>query len=1507
MKYFSPKFSQADRASDRRDRLIVNIVFDVGSLYFTSHDDITGVPGTVLNGVVRDVSAVSQRIVPDEGRSEIGSMSFSLVDRNSTVTNEFRSKLNSAKGLRGKTVRLYRGFEGFTWSEFSLFQTQVIRDAEFDFGAYSIQCSDITREQRKEIFQPVSTGLRLSCSETDTTIAVYDTAKFLGVEHGASYSDAPGQTVVYFKIQDETIRCPVSGIGPDTFTGCQRGALNTRPRAHAVDATTAADQRTKVEEVVYLELPAGMLAFALLTGVLHGQSGTLPAHWHLGIDPSLVKLSDFTGIGPDLWKTSDHTQALILRFAGEKAQDGKAFLEKKVLQPMGCFSPVYADGTLGLRRMAALTSDAAAVATLTEDHFVSHSGLQHQMSRMINVFQIDWSYEGKEPRRQSRFTDLASQAVHGKAPLKKLEWPGIYGSRHTDITIWQRLYALRDRYSAPPLGLDGSLVPSLASLEVGDVVRVKVANLRNYTGAGDFIDQAMEIQQISINHTTGDLDVDLFGSTARPSTTPPADLSSFPLPDGFYSAAGTLLSAIAGVTVAGNVLTVAPGTPYNGGADLTASQAIVYWLGDLTIPNGVTLRIAGNVWLRVMGDLVINGTIDGNYGGLPGVADDGALTPYLLGNPGFIGNSRGLDGLRVTEMGGNPQLESQPIPTTEGRFAAFPFLTLQISGNNLLGVPTDLRGSGGGPGGKVVYQSTLLKNGGTGGAGGAGLCITARRIDIGASGQVTLRGADTAAPTPHLEQGKNFYPGTGGAGAPGSLLLLLDAGPFVTAPDLTGKFYGVSGAVAQPYYSPEFPVFFMPSRAHQRRSRSEQPYAGYLGPEIISAQDLSNACHRIQYIPPVVLPVEDVDDPPPPPIAVTAIPGPGYNLVTIFPAEISGATVELYESLDGNVANATFLQDLAGTQFYHALLGEETRYYHARSKLELDANTVLTSDWFAGTVVSTAGTAIAADLPEERDFLDTYEHQDALGKYDSVYGSGTLTYPTDGSYGGHVLQVAGGSRSLIWKQNIPLDPTALYRMSVRVRQTMASTNSTKDGVWVGFRAIGADGVTPIQLGDPGDHYVAAANFDMGSVPLGTWATLIGYFSSQTNIKLSPAPDIDNPSGVSFGTAYLRPIVFANYFDGDGTQQFDYVRIEKLIDGRWQDIDGEGKPSDYADNTFSQNPGATGVFYDNFEHQDIWRFYTSKSAAVAGVSYPLDGIDGGRVLQVQGDLWAEWKENIPLDPNAIYRLTGRVRRTVAGAAGAERLVVGYQGIAADGVSYINTLGANLDAAQHWQIYFFDMGTIGVGTWTDFVCWASGNGTPVVLGNGSPGAPMKFYPGVKYFRPTFWVNNPDGTGTVQVDRIRIERLIPLATGLIANGAVFEPFSATTASSDVYNSGSTSTQVVQVTVPAQDVPTTQVVTVVGNVDHNAASGTQGSTFALITDAFSSGQSYATEDTIARNPSTSLLRQIQTFSLERSYSVAAGVAKTFSLSALGMGFSAAGSSCLLKSVRILVKVFKA
>lgn len=61
-------------------------------------------------------------------------------------------------------------------------------------------------------------------------------------------------------------------------------------------------------------------------------------------------------------------------------------------------------------------------------------------------------------------------------------------------------------------------------------------------------------------------------------------------------------------------------------------------------------------------------------------------------------------------------------------------------------------------------------------AGGAGLAIICRGMTFGASDSIVLDGASAALPALHTTGivWFDYYPGTGGAGGPGALYVLLD-------------------------------------------------------------------------------------------------------------------------------------------------------------------------------------------------------------------------------------------------------------------------------------------------------------------------------------------------------------------------------------------------------------------------------------------------------------------------------------------------------------------------------------------------------------------------------------------------------------------------------------------------------------------------------------------------------------------------------------------------------------
>ncbi|MFS1525624.1 hypothetical protein ACL7TT_16175, partial [Microbulbifer sp. 2304DJ12-6] len=768
MRNNSETFDLENQSPQRALRLVVEIGYDL-PLYITSHRDIPGLPANAILGALKKCSATSQRLLPEQGRAEIGTIQFEVVDIAGQLSYVLRDELEQGNGIKGRTVRLYQGFAGLDWSDFRLEQTQIAEESiAYSEGVYRVRCRDIQREMRRELFVPNSTRLAADFSKTQTTLQVFDTSHFEPNPHTAAYGDAPSQSVYYLKIQYqdgfEIVRA--SGKTANRFTGCARGLFGTYARDHVIPTDNDDERGIAVEEFIYLEGPGPQLAYALLTGLVLGTNHTLPDNWHLGIDPALVVRDEFEHIGADWYQPGNHSKGKILRFDGLKKSDGKKFIETEINLLLGAFMPVNAAGQLGLRRMAGVLANAATVAALATDDVTRAGELKYNLAGVRNLFAIQWSwfeqpgFDGKF-LRANELLDADSIATHGKAKPHTLKFRGLHNTRHTYTTIKNTFDALRDRFAGPPLTLRLGLLPSNNDLEVGDIVRVTLPQLRDHSQevADGILDRAMEIQRISVDQVSGAVSVDLFGSyqpAGRIDDQP--DSTGAELPDSWYSAEGTAMTA-AGLNIDSSGFLTADGSL----AGNPNSRAVFYYPGDLTIPAGRTLSVSGNSELRVRGVLQIDGTLRG--------------VPSNSGR-GFLGSCRGGSGRVVGKrVPGHIFEESRGVVIT-GRNAVMPPLNITNEGGDLQGIPHDLRGTGGARGGNsfrylrgdLSYEPAGF--GGIGGSGGAGLAVIARGIALGVSGKIDSSGGD-GGPGRGVEP-RPIPGGSGGGGAPGGVVLLVD-------------------------------------------------------------------------------------------------------------------------------------------------------------------------------------------------------------------------------------------------------------------------------------------------------------------------------------------------------------------------------------------------------------------------------------------------------------------------------------------------------------------------------------------------------------------------------------------------------------------------------------------------------------------------------------------------------------------------------------------------------------
>lgn len=819
-------FGGLNAAKIKDMRFVVVLWFDAAGtdkVHITSHSDIA-VPSPSLTATIKELSVTSQKLNPDTANATIGNISFSVVDKARELTDLQRTKLLAGKGLRDKRVEVYVGFSQLPFDAFRLVATQIIENVEYASGSYDISCNDVQRFARKDIFEAKTTILANTLTATATTVEVVSTSGFQRIAHGPSFSDAPNQTVGYLKVDKEIIR--YTGLSAGQFTGCTRGCFGTRAEAHTADSN--GDNGKKVEEVIYLELPAPKLAYALLSGYLWNQGGAqLPAHWHLGVPAQYVRASDFTSIGTDWYDTADDTKGVILRFDTLKKTDGKRFLETQVCLPLGAYMPIYADGAIGMKRMAGVLSGSSYQTVLDENCVTKVGALEHGMSATLNDFDIQWNQFDNEYLRRTAVVDADSVSKHGKAARKTVQFSGLHSARHTATVVANMLNSLRDRYAGPPLRLKVDVLPSRNFLEVGDHVRVRLKNVRDYTNASTTdLDRTMEVQAVTLDWVRGRVSLELFGSSQPAGPLPPI-ASETALPDSFYATAGTNLASLPGATTSGGITTLTQNVTLTGNTAL--GGAVYYCANDLVIANGVTVTITQNVMLRVKGFLTLNGTINGKGNGIAGIAgnttmwdgtwsnvptDAGYGKPLSLattpGTQGFFGKTKAHGGLaeRMNQKGGSSSkyyyaIQSVEATVTSGKYETVPYFQLSWNGTALTGLPTDLRGTSGGPGGMRYWNdvgtgpSTSKTAGGSGGAGGAGLCVIARGMGFGVSGTINTSGADGGAPIKSSGDEHPAWSGGGAGGAPGAVLVIIDGG-LNPAPSMAGHIVADNGATPMP-------------------------------------------------------------------------------------------------------------------------------------------------------------------------------------------------------------------------------------------------------------------------------------------------------------------------------------------------------------------------------------------------------------------------------------------------------------------------------------------------------------------------------------------------------------------------------------------------------------------------------------------------------------------------------------------------------------------------------------
>jgi hypothetical protein len=322
---------------------------------------------------------------------------------------------------------------------------------------------------------------------------------------------------------------------------------------------------------------------------------------------------------------------------------------------------VYADGALGLKRMANMLAGASLHEAPGRQNLVSVGDLVHDFNALRNVLQITWNWESAQNdfTRVNLLIDAASVTIHKQADPLKLKFRGLHGSIHSSTILAQRFDALRDRYTGPPLarrhGAAEPEQPGGRRRRPGEAAGR--AGLRREHG----LDRSFEIQNIAIDWVTGAVGLKLFASSQAPGAIP-ATADAVVLPDAWYSSQGTSLASV--VTITGsNPGHVTAGGTLTGTSDLNAAGSIFYYPGDLVVDPASRSTSSTTCNCGSAASLQNNGTFNGVGNGPAGAAATGSPGSAFDFNPGTVAASasprRAAD---CTPRLGIPRGEQHEVP-----------------------------------------------------------------------------------------------------------------------------------------------------------------------------------------------------------------------------------------------------------------------------------------------------------------------------------------------------------------------------------------------------------------------------------------------------------------------------------------------------------------------------------------------------------------------------------------------------------------------------------------------------------------------------------------------------------------------------------------------------------------------------------------------------------------------------------------------------------------------------
>ena len=417
----------------------------------TSHPDVTSWPsGTVCSNVLENLSSTSQEINPDEGRATISQFSFSVVDKNQSITSALHPARGAAWRARPRGARL-RGRRTSAPPS----TNSSARSSCPGFARVAAATSSVAGHHPRDTHEDHGTASHHARGRAHRHRHHDDRGQLRRFEryyHGTSYTLNSGQTRGYLKRSNRPAKSSATAARPPPPSpGCSAASLAPSPSPWP--STRLPAGAPPGNRGVRLPRDAGAEAHPRPDdrGALRRQREAAGALARGRFD-ELGARGGLSQLRPRLLGARDDAKGLPVRFIGIGGEEAKRFIETELLKLLDAVQPEYPDGTVGLRRLTRVSSAATPVAWVATDDIIEVSDLDHHLGTCRTSTCSGGTGTAKFTRRNVLY-DATSANIHNKVTkIVELKFRGLHGSRITLNRIEQLLDLKRDRYGAPPIG-----------------------------------------------------------------------------------------------------------------------------------------------------------------------------------------------------------------------------------------------------------------------------------------------------------------------------------------------------------------------------------------------------------------------------------------------------------------------------------------------------------------------------------------------------------------------------------------------------------------------------------------------------------------------------------------------------------------------------------------------------------------------------------------------------------------------------------------------------------------------------------------------------------------------------------------------------------------------------------------------------------------------------------------------------------------------------------------------